>query len=264
FAFHSLSPRIKALRAPPARWRGAGGSLEWRGVYRRHHGLATFRAGWFDRDSRHFGRRCVKFKRAFGLSQANCLIYKGKARPVRHENRLRRISYLLENHGVGALRPIDLPGCGVQHSASRVGGLPASCPVKSPMNESEDPMKVLVPIKRVVDYNVKVRVKADNSGVELANVKMAMNPFCEIAVEEAVRLKEKGVVTEIVAVTIGSKAAQEQLRTAMALGADRGILVETEEEARPLAIAKALKALVEKEQPQLVILGKQAIDGDNN
>lgn len=125
-------------------------------------------------------------------------------------------------------------------------------------------MKVLVPIKRVVDYNVKVRVKADNSGVELANVKMAMNPFCEIAVEEAVRLKEKGVVTEIVAVTIGNKAAQEQLRTAMALGADRGILVETEEEARPLAIAKALKALVEKEQPQLVILGKQAIDGDNN
>ncbi|MDF1629845.1 MAG: electron transfer flavoprotein subunit beta/FixA family protein [Alcanivoracaceae bacterium] len=125
-------------------------------------------------------------------------------------------------------------------------------------------MKVLVPIKRVVDYNVKVRVKADNSGVELANVKMAMNPFCEIAVEEAVRLKEKGVVTEIVAVTIGSKAAQEQLRTAMALGADRSILIETEEDAQPLAIAKALKAIVEKEQPQLVILGKQAIDGDNS
>ena len=125
-------------------------------------------------------------------------------------------------------------------------------------------MKVLVPIKRVVDYNVKVRVKADNSGVELANVKMAMNPFCEIAVEEAVRLKEKGVVTEIVAVTVGSKAAQEQLRTAMALGADRAILIETEEDAQPLAIAKALKAIVEKEQPQLVILGKQAIDGDNS
>jgi len=125
-------------------------------------------------------------------------------------------------------------------------------------------MKVLVPIKRVVDYNVKVRVKADNSGVDLANVKMAMNPFCEIAVEEAVRLKEKGVVTEIVAVTVGSKAAQEQLRTAMALGADRAILIETEEDAQPLAIAKALKAICDKEQPQLVILGKQAIDGDNS
>ena len=126
-------------------------------------------------------------------------------------------------------------------------------------------MKVLVPIKRVVDYNVKVRVKADNSGVDLANVKMAMNPFCEIAVEEAVRLKEKGVVSEIVAVTVGSKAAQEQLRTAMALGADRSILVETDQEdVQPLAVAKVLKALVEKESPDLVILGKQAIDGDNN
>ena len=125
-------------------------------------------------------------------------------------------------------------------------------------------MKVLVPIKRVVDYNVKVRVKADNSGVDLANVKMAMNPFCEIAVEEAVRLKEKGVVTEIVAVTVGPKAAQEQLRTAMALGADRSILVETDEEVQPLGIAKALKAIVDEEKPELVILGKQAIDGDNN
>lgn len=125
-------------------------------------------------------------------------------------------------------------------------------------------MKVLVPIKRVVDYNVKVRVKSDNSDVDLANVKMAMNPFCEIAVEEAVRLKEKGVVTEIVAVTVGSKAAQEQLRTAMALGADRSILVETEENPQPLGIAKALKAVVDKESPELVILGKQAIDGDNN
>ena len=125
-------------------------------------------------------------------------------------------------------------------------------------------MKVLVPIKRVVDYNVKVRVKADNSDVDLANVKMAMNPFCEIAVEEAVRLKEKGVVTEIVAVTVGTKAAQEQLRTAMALGADRSILVETEENPQPLGIAKALKAVVDKESPELVILGKQAIDGDNN
>ena len=125
-------------------------------------------------------------------------------------------------------------------------------------------MKVLVPIKRVIDYNVKVRVKADNSGVDLANVKMAMNPFCEIAVEEAVRLKEKGVVTEIVAVSIGPKTAQEQLRTAMALGADRSILVETDEDVQPLGIAKALKAIVDEEKPELVILGKQAIDGDNN
>ena len=125
-------------------------------------------------------------------------------------------------------------------------------------------MKVLVPSKRVIDYNVKVRVKADNSGVDLANVKMAMNPFCEIAVEEAVRLKEKGVVTEIVAVSIGPKTAQEQLRTAMALGADRSILVETDEDVQPLGIAKALKAIVDEEKPDLVILGKQAIDGDNN
>ncbi|GAA5134012.1 electron transfer flavoprotein subunit beta/FixA family protein [Alloalcanivorax gelatiniphagus] len=125
-------------------------------------------------------------------------------------------------------------------------------------------MKVLVPIKRVIDYNVKVRVKADNSGVDLANVKMAMNPFCEIAVEEAVRLKEKGVVSEIVAVSIGPKAAQEQLRTAMALGADRSILVETDEDVQPLGIAKALKAIVDEEKPELVILGKQAIDDDNN
>ena len=125
-------------------------------------------------------------------------------------------------------------------------------------------MKVLVPIKRVIDYNVKVRVKADNSGVDLANVKMAMNPFCEIAVEEAVRLKEKGVVSEIVAVSIGPKTAQEQLRTAMALGADRSILVETDEDVQPLGIAKALKAIVDEEKPELVILGKQAIDGDNN
>ena len=125
-------------------------------------------------------------------------------------------------------------------------------------------MKVLVAVKRVVDYNVKVRVKADNSGVDLANVKMSMNPFCEIAVEEAVRLKEKGVATEIVAVTVGPTAAQEQLRTALALGADRAVLVESAEELSSLAIAKALKAVVDKEQPQLVILGKQAIDSDNN
>ncbi|TKA91443.1 electron transfer flavoprotein subunit beta/FixA family protein [Halopseudomonas bauzanensis] len=125
-------------------------------------------------------------------------------------------------------------------------------------------MKVLVAVKRVVDYNVKVRVKADNSGVDLANVKMSMNPFCEIAVEEAVRLKEKGVATEIVAATVGPTAAQEQLRTALALGADRAILVESADELNSLAIAKLLKAVVDKEQPQLVILGKQAIDSDNN
>lgn len=125
-------------------------------------------------------------------------------------------------------------------------------------------MKVLVPIKRVVDHNVKVRVKADNSGVDLANVKMAMNPFCEIAVEEAVRLKESGAVAEIVVVTVGAKAADEQLRTALALGADRAIRVETEEDAQPLAIAKALKAVYDKESPNLVIFGKQAIDADNN
>ena len=125
-------------------------------------------------------------------------------------------------------------------------------------------MKVLVAVKRVVDYNVKVRVKADNSGVELANVKMAMNPFCEIAVEEAVRLKEKGIATEIIVVTVGPLAAQEQLRTALALGADRAILVQTDDVAEPLAIAKILKGICDEEQPGLVVLGKQAIDGDNN
>ena len=125
-------------------------------------------------------------------------------------------------------------------------------------------MKILVPIKRVVDYNVKVRPKADESGVDLNNVKMAINPFCEIAVEEAVRLKEGGPATEIIAVTVGSSASQEQLRTALALGADRAILVETDIEVEPLAIAKLLKGVVEKESPDLVILGKQAIDGDNN
>jgi len=125
-------------------------------------------------------------------------------------------------------------------------------------------MKVLVAVKRVVDYNVKVRVKADNSGVDLANVKMSMNPFCEIAVEEAVRLKEKGVASEVVVVTVGPATAQEQLRTALALGADRAVLVDTAEELGSLAIAKALKAVVDKEQPQLVIVGKQAIDSDNN
>jgi electron transfer flavoprotein beta subunit len=125
-------------------------------------------------------------------------------------------------------------------------------------------MKVLVPVKRVVDYNVKVRVKSDGTGVDIANVKMSMNPFDEIAVEEAVRLKEKGVVTEIVAVSCGVAQCQETLRTAMAIGADRAILVETDVELQPLAVAKILKALVDKEQPQLVILGKQAIDDDCN
>jgi len=125
-------------------------------------------------------------------------------------------------------------------------------------------MKVIVPVKRVVDYNVKVRVKADQSGMDLANVKMSMNPFDEIAVEEAVRLKEKGVVTEVIAVSCGVTQCQETLRTAMAIGADRAILVETTEELQPLAVAKLLKALMDKEQPGLVILGKQAIDDDCN
>ena len=125
-------------------------------------------------------------------------------------------------------------------------------------------MKVLVPVKRVVDYNVKVRVKSDGTGVDIANVKMSMNPFDEIAVEEAVRLKEKGVVTEVIAVSCGVTQCQETLRTAMAIGADRAILVETDADLQPLAVAKLLKALVDKEQPQLVILGKQAIDDDCN
>jgi len=125
-------------------------------------------------------------------------------------------------------------------------------------------MKVLVPVKRVVDYNVKIRVKADGSGVETANVKMSMNPFDEIAVEEAVRLKEAGKATEVIVVTVGPTAAQETLRTALAMGADRGILVQTDAETQPLAVAKVLKALVEKEGPTLVILGKQAIDDDCN
>ena len=125
-------------------------------------------------------------------------------------------------------------------------------------------MKALVAVKRVVDYNVKVRVKSDGTGVDIANVKMSMNPFDEIAVEEAVRLKEKGVVSEIVAVSCGVAQCQETLRTAMAIGADRAILVETNEELQPLAVAKLLKALLDKEQPGLIILGKQAIDDDAN
>ncbi len=125
-------------------------------------------------------------------------------------------------------------------------------------------MKVIVPVKRVIDFNVKVRVKADNSGVELANIKMSMNPFDEIAVEEAIRLKEKGKATEIVAVSIGPQQASETIRTALAMGADRGILVKTNGDAEPLAVAKILKAICETEQPGLVILGKQAIDDDSN
>jgi electron transfer flavoprotein beta subunit len=125
-------------------------------------------------------------------------------------------------------------------------------------------MKVLVAVKRVVDYNVKIRVKADNTGVDLANVKMSMNPFDEIAIEEAVRLKEKGIATEIIAVSCGVTQCQETLRTAMAIGADRAVLVETAEELQPLAVAKLLKALIDKEQPGLIILGKQAIDDDCN
>src|SRR6201982_1452284 len=125
-------------------------------------------------------------------------------------------------------------------------------------------MKILAPVKRVVDYNVKVRVKSDGSGIDIANVKMSMNPFDEIAVEEAVRLKEAGIATEVIAVSCGVSQAQETLRTALAIGADRAILVESSEDLQPLAVAKLLKALVDKEQPQLVILGKQAIDDDAN
>ena len=125
-------------------------------------------------------------------------------------------------------------------------------------------MKILVPVKRVIDYNVKVRVKADQSGVDLANVKMALNPFCEIAVEEAVRLKEAGIATEVVVVSIGPAAVQEQLRTALALGADRALQIDTELSLDSLQVAKLLSKVVADEQPQLVILGKQAIDSDNN
>jgi electron transfer flavoprotein beta subunit len=125
-------------------------------------------------------------------------------------------------------------------------------------------MKILVPVKRVVDYNVKVRVKSDQSGVDLANVKMSMNPFCEIAVEEAVRLFEKGLATEVVVVSIGVAQAAETIRTALAMGADRGILINTDLDPEPLSVAKLLKAVIEEEKPNLVIMGKQAIDGDNN
>lgn len=125
-------------------------------------------------------------------------------------------------------------------------------------------MKVLVPVKRVIDYNVKIRVKADQTGVETANVKMSMNPFDEIAVEEAIRLREAGTATEVIAVSVGPQQCQETIRTALAMGADRGILVQTDDEAQPLAVAKLLKAVADKEGPDLVILGKQAIDDDSN
>jgi electron transfer flavoprotein beta subunit len=124
-------------------------------------------------------------------------------------------------------------------------------------------MKVLVPVKRVVDANVKVRVKPDKSGIDLTNVKMAVNPFCEIAIEAAVRLKEAGIATEVIAVSVGAVNCQEQLRTCLALGADRAILVQTDAEVQPLALAKIIKALYDKERPQLVLFGKQSIDGDN-
>ena len=125
-------------------------------------------------------------------------------------------------------------------------------------------MKVLVPVKRVIDSNIKARVKSDQTGVDLANVKMSINPFCEIAVEEAVRMKEKGVATEVVAVSIGPVQAQETIRNALAMGADRGILLQTDADPGPLAVAKLLKAVIEDEKPDLVLMGKQAIDGDNN
>ena len=125
-------------------------------------------------------------------------------------------------------------------------------------------MKILVPVKRVVDYNVKIRVKSDHSGVELANIKMSMNPFCEIAIEEAVRMKEQGLASEVVAVSIGAQPCQETLRSALAMGADRAILLQTDAVLEPLTIAKALKALAAKENPDLILLGKQSIDGDNN
>jgi len=144
------------------------------------------------------------------------------------------------------------------------GAAPSMAPAGHFFENGETSMKALVAVKRVVDYNVKVRVKSDQTGVDIANVKMSMNPFDEIAVEEAVRLKEKGAITEIIAVSCGPTQCQETLRTAMAIGADRGILVETAEELQPLAVAKLLKALVDKEQPQIVILGKQAIDDDAN
>src|SRR5229473_5456143 len=155
------------------------------------------------------------------------------------------------------------PICSWERSLMTVLCLGARAIICRPSN-SPSSMKVLVAVKRVVDFNVKVRVKADASGVETANVKMSMNPFDEIAVEEAVRLKEKGAASEVIAVSCGVQACQETLRTALAIGADRAILVETDAELQPLAVAKLLKAVSEREKPQLVIMGKQAIDDDSN
>ena len=149
-------------------------------------------------------------------------------------------------------------------AATRIIGSLRKRQFKPLIRQEQRDMKVLVAVKRVVDYNVKVRVKSDGTGVDIANVKMSMNPFDEIAVEEAVRLKEKGAVTEVIAVSCGVTQCQETLRTAMAIGADRAILIETDAELQPLAVAKLLKALVDKEQPGLVVLGKQAIDDDCN
>jgi electron transfer flavoprotein beta subunit len=138
-----------------------------------------------------------------------------------------------------------------------------TCAVQKQLHQDKR-MKILVPVKRVLDYNVKVRVKADETGVDLANVKMSMNPFDEIAIEEAVRLKEKGQITEIIAISIGVAQCQDTLRTALAMGADRAILIETDQDVEPLNVAKLLKGVVAAEQPHLIIMGKQAIDGDNN
>jgi electron transfer flavoprotein beta subunit len=143
-------------------------------------------------------------------------------------------------------------------------GAPAAARRREDEAKRTTPMKVLVPVKRVIDSNIKARVKSDQTGVDLANVKMSINPFCEIAVEEAVREKEKGVASEVVAVSIGPTQAQETIRNALAMGADRGILVETSADPEPLAVAKLLKAVIEEEKPDLVLMGKQAIDGDNN
>jgi electron transfer flavoprotein beta subunit len=166
---------------------------------------------------------------------------------------------------MGVARAVSAPKFKPDHSRRQVSGAIGSLAPSSSNEEKPEPsMKILVPVKRVVDYNVKVRVKPDQTGVDLANVKMSMNPFCEIAVEEAIRLKEKGVAEEIVVVSIGPAQAQETIRTALAMGADRGIHVTTDATVEPLAVAKILKGVVEAESPELVLLGKQAIDDDAN
>jgi hypothetical protein len=166
---------------------------------------------------------------------------------------------------MGVARAVSAPKFKPDHSRRQVSGAIGSLAPNSSNEEKPEPsMKILVPVKRVVDYNVKVRVKPDQSGVDLANVKMSMNPFCEIAVEEAVRMKEKGGVDEIIVVSIGPQQAQETIRTALAMGADRGILIQTDDAVEPLAVAKLLAKVVEEESPELVILGKQAIDDDSN